>query len=158
MARCFLCGKGRQVGRSGRHKRGVAGKQWLKRAPKTVKIFKPNLHVTRLEKNGKKAKVKVCTKCLRRIKKKNETIHGWRAVQVAIQRVEEKPVMVKEEKPSFKKASPSAKATVDKSAGEEESSFAKASKDRREEKPKKKPTKKKAKKPAPKRPPAPKSA
>lgn len=98
MARCFLCGKSRQVGRSSRHKRGVAGKQWLKRAQKTVKIFKPNLHVTRLEKNGKKIKAKVCTKCLRRIKKKGETVHGWKAAQVAVQKVEEKPIMVKEKK------------------------------------------------------------
>jgi len=94
MARCFLCGKTRQIGRTSRHKRGVAGKQWLKRAQKTLKIFKPNLHVTRLEKNNQKIKAKVCTKCLRRIKKKGETIHGWKALSVAIEKVEEKPIMV----------------------------------------------------------------
>ncbi len=92
--RCFLCGKKKQIGRSSRHKRGVAGKQWQNRAQKTLKVFMPNLHVTTLEKNQKKFKTKVCTKCLRRIKKKGETIHGWKAVSVAIQKAEEKPMMV----------------------------------------------------------------
>jgi len=116
MARCFLCGKKRQIGRTSRHKRGVAGKQWLKRAQKTLKIFKPNLHVTRLEKNKQKIKAKVCTKCLRRIKKKGETIHGWKAVTVVTKKVEEeaiekkvkdKPFIVKKEaekKPTPKKS------------------------------------------------------
>jgi ribosomal protein L28 len=111
MARCFLCGKTRQIGRSSKHKRGVAGKQWAKRAQKTLKVFMPNLHVVTLEKNNKKIKTKVCTKCLRRIKKKSETIHGWKAVSVAIKKTEEKPVMViekpteEEEEPSFAEAS-----------------------------------------------------
>jgi ribosomal protein L28 len=140
----------------------VAGKQWLKRAPKTVKIFKPNLHVTRLEKNGKKAKVKVCTKCLRRVKKKNEIIHGWRAVQVAIQRVEEKPVVVKEE-PSSATSAAKAMEVEEATEGKEEKpvivekEVKKPSKGRSASggKPvKKKSTKKAAKKPAPKKPPA----
>ena len=102
MARCFLCGKKRQVGRSSRHKRGVAGKQWLKRAQKTVKIFKPNLHTTRLVKDNKKIKAKVCTKCLRLVKKKGETIHGWKAATGVTKKVEEekvkdKPFIVKKE-------------------------------------------------------------
>lgn len=110
--RCFLCGKKKQIGRSSRHKRGVAGKQWAKRAQKTLKVFMPNLHVATLEKNNKKFKTKVCTKCLRRIKKKGEIIHGWKAAPVAIKKAEEKPVMViekpavdEEEEPSFAKAS-----------------------------------------------------
>ena len=122
MARCFLCGKKRQIGRTSRHKRGVAGKQWLKRAQKTLKIFKPNLHVTRLEKNKQKIKAKVCTKCLRRIKKKNEVIHGWKALSVAIEKVEEKPMMViekpfveNEEKKEIKKKSVKKKSALKKS-------------------------------------------
>lgn len=113
MARCFLCGKKRQVGRSSRHKRGVAGKQWLKRAQKTIKIFKPNLHTTRLVKDNKKIKAKVCTKCLRLVKKKGEIIHGWKAVAVKVElssappsvgaskgkeeKVKDKPFIVKRE-------------------------------------------------------------
>jgi ribosomal protein L28 len=122
MARCFLCGKTRQIGRSSKHKRGVAGKQWAKRAQKTLKVFMPNLHVVTLEKNNKKIKTKVCTKCLRRIKKKSETIHGWKAVSVAIKKTEEKPVMViekpteEEEEPSFAEASEGKEKEVKKSS------------------------------------------
>jgi ribosomal protein L28 len=97
--RCFLCGKKKQIGRSSKHKRGVAGKQWAKRAQKTLKVFMPNLHVTTLEKNNKKFKTKVCTKCLRRIKKKGETIHGWKMAVTAPKKSE------KEVEPSFAKAS-----------------------------------------------------
>jgi ribosomal protein L28 len=107
MARCFLCGKKRQVGRSSRHKRGVAGKQWLKRAQKTIKIFKPNLHTTRLVKDNKKIKAKVCTKCLRLVKKKGETIHGWKAATVVTKKVEEEPVEKKaKDKPFIVKKKP----------------------------------------------------
>lgn len=67
--RCDLCGKGRMVGRSSRHKRGVAGGQWKKRAPKTRKIFLPNLHPFRGELEGKTGRWKLCTKCLRKVKK-----------------------------------------------------------------------------------------
>ncbi len=61
MARCFLCGKGRQYGVSRTHRRGVAGGQWKKKAPKTRKIFKPNLQKFQ----GKM----YCIKCLRKVKK-----------------------------------------------------------------------------------------
>lgn len=64
MARCEICGKGKVVGRIQRHKRGVAGAQWTKRAPKKVKVFKPNLH----KYQGKY----YCTKCLRKYKKEQE--------------------------------------------------------------------------------------
>jgi ribosomal protein L28 len=100
----------------------VAGKQWQNRAQKTLKIFMPNLHVTTLEKNHKKFKTKVCTKCLRRIKKKGETIHGWKALSVAIEKVEEKPIMViekplveNEEKKEVKKKSVKKKSAPKKS-------------------------------------------
>ena len=43
--------------------KGVAGGQWKKRAQSTRKVFKPNLH--------KWQGMKLCTKCLRRLKTKN---------------------------------------------------------------------------------------
>ena len=61
---CDICSKRRQIGRQSRHKKGVAGKQWAKRAPKTVRIFKPNLQNVTID--GKK--MRLCTKCLKRIK------------------------------------------------------------------------------------------
>jgi len=63
--RCDICGKGRVIGRTSRHKRGVAGKRWLRRAPKTVKIFKPNLQYKTID--GKR--MRICTKCLKKLKK-----------------------------------------------------------------------------------------
>lgn len=63
---CFLCHKGRMVGRQHRHHPGVAGGRWKKRAPKTQKIFKPNLHWARVKIDGGMKRVRLCTKCLRR--------------------------------------------------------------------------------------------
>lgn len=66
---CEICGKGKVVGRSQRHKRGVAGKRWRKKAPATRRLFKPNLQKATLTISGKKRNMKVCTKCLKKIKK-----------------------------------------------------------------------------------------
>lgn len=65
---CALCKKGSQYGRSSTHHRGVAGAQWKKRAQKTLKLFRPNLHVYHMSVDGVRVKVKLCTKCLRKIK------------------------------------------------------------------------------------------
>lgn len=57
-------------GRSHTHKRGVAGGRWKKRAPKTQRTFKVNLQsFTALLDDKTKVKVKLCAKCLKRIKK-----------------------------------------------------------------------------------------
>ncbi|OGC93243.1 hypothetical protein A2899_00310 [Candidatus Amesbacteria bacterium RIFCSPLOWO2_01_FULL_49_25] len=58
--RCDNCGRRTQYGQTGRHGRGVAGGRWKKRAPKTKRVFRPNLH--------KYMGVKLCTKCLRKVK------------------------------------------------------------------------------------------
>jgi len=68
--RCAHCGKGKTIGRSHRHHRGVAGKRWLQRAPVTRKVFKPNLQSVKMKVNGKTKKIKLCTKCLKAFKKK----------------------------------------------------------------------------------------
>ena len=70
--KCDLCGKGRLVTKRGRHKRGVAGGKWLHRAPKTQRILLPNLHAFNGVLDGKKGKWKLCTKCLRTVKKKKK--------------------------------------------------------------------------------------
>lgn len=66
---CEICGKGVIVGRSSRHKRGVAGKRWRKRAQKTVKVFRPNITTATLLFRGKQIKLNLCAKCLKRVKK-----------------------------------------------------------------------------------------
>jgi len=66
---CYYCNKKTIFGHSHTHHRGVAGGRWKKRAPKTVKIFKVNLQVVRIIEEGKEKRVKICTKCLKRVKK-----------------------------------------------------------------------------------------
>jgi ribosomal protein L28 len=66
---CDICEKHKRVGRSQKHGRGVAGKRWKKRAPSTSRVFKPNLQNKTVIINGKKKKMKLCTKCIKRIKK-----------------------------------------------------------------------------------------
>ena len=66
---CEICGKHKEIGRSQKHKRGVAGKRWKKRAPSTPRTFKPNLQKKTVILAGEKKKMKLCTKCIKRIKK-----------------------------------------------------------------------------------------
>jgi len=66
---CFNCGKGILMGRQHTHHRGVAGGRWKKRAPKTVKAFAPNLQKVKVMVGNVAKQVKMCTKCLKRVKK-----------------------------------------------------------------------------------------
>jgi len=59
------------MGRSQKHKRGVAGKRWKFRAQETPRLFKVNLQRVTLKINGEEKKMRICTKCLKRIKKYN---------------------------------------------------------------------------------------
>lgn len=56
-------------GRSHTHRRGVAGGRWKKKAPKTKRIFKANLQPTTIIEKGQELQVKLCAKCIKRIKK-----------------------------------------------------------------------------------------
>ncbi len=66
---CEICGKSVSVGRSQQHGRGVAGKRWKKRAPVTPRLFKPNLQKVTLKINNEVKKMRICTTCLKRIRK-----------------------------------------------------------------------------------------
>lgn len=66
---CAICGKGKSVGRQIQHKRGVAGKRWKKRAQKTPRTFMPNLQVKTVNIKGETKKIKICAKCIKKIKK-----------------------------------------------------------------------------------------
>jgi ribosomal protein L28 len=68
---CFLCHKGSMAGKQHKHHPGVAGGRWKKRAPKTPKLFKPNLHAAHMLVDGVNRKVRLCTKCLRLVKGKS---------------------------------------------------------------------------------------
>lgn len=56
--RCDICGKAKQFGHN------VSFSQ-----RKTKRTWKPNLQVKRMDIGGEKLKLKVCTQCLRTIKK-----------------------------------------------------------------------------------------
>lgn len=63
--RCDNCTKGVMMGKSHKHHPGVAGGRWKRRAPKTAKMFRPNLHSTRVLVGTNYQRLKLCTKCLR---------------------------------------------------------------------------------------------
>lgn len=62
MAKCQVCGKGPSFGRSIQHK---AGGGWAMRAPKTNRMFKPNIQKATLIIDGSPVQLKLCTRCLR---------------------------------------------------------------------------------------------
>jgi len=66
--RCQLCEKKIQFGRQHTHHTGVAGGQWKKRAQKTKRTFKPNLHWVTIPVKGIMTRVRACTDCIKRAK------------------------------------------------------------------------------------------
>ncbi|OGK15888.1 hypothetical protein A2690_04510 [Candidatus Roizmanbacteria bacterium RIFCSPHIGHO2_01_FULL_39_12b] len=75
-AMCALCGKHSQFGKSYTHHRGVAGGRWKKRAQKTNRVFRVNLQRVTIDENGFQMQIRLCGKCIKRIKK--DTIEGKR--------------------------------------------------------------------------------
>jgi len=66
--KCEICSKKSYAGRSHTHHTGVAGGQWKKRAQTTLRTFKPNLHFVTLSIGGAFKKVRICAKCIKRVK------------------------------------------------------------------------------------------
>jgi len=62
VAQCDFCGKSKMFGRNIRYNHG--GK-WELRAPKTNRVFNPNVQRTRILVDGKLQRVHICTRCLR---------------------------------------------------------------------------------------------
>lgn len=81
-ALCAICGKKYSMGISQRHRRGVAGRRWLKRAQETPRTFSPNLQTKTLKINGVEQKKKLCAKCLKRIRKYGK-IYDYSNISVA---------------------------------------------------------------------------
>ena len=69
MLTCFHCEKGLLYGRTHTHHRGVAGGRWKKRAPKKQRIFSANLQRVNIMIEGESERVRLCTKCLKRVRK-----------------------------------------------------------------------------------------
>jgi len=68
MASCYNCEKKTVIGRSQKHRRGVAGKRWMYRTFSTPRVFMANLQSYTITEAGKKKKVTLCAKCIKRIK------------------------------------------------------------------------------------------
>lgn len=67
MASCSICGKAPAFGRSIQHKHGG---NWARRAPKTNRMFRPNIQTTTLTlEGGVQVQVKACTRCIRTMSK-----------------------------------------------------------------------------------------
>lgn len=66
---CAICGKTKSVGSSQKHRRGVAGKRWMKRVTPTPRTFSPNLQKKTVMIGTDKVQLLLCTKCIKRIKK-----------------------------------------------------------------------------------------
>jgi large subunit ribosomal protein L28 len=62
VARCSVCGKGTIHGRNIRHRH--AGR-WERRAPKTNRVFRANVHKRIVDVNGEPIRMAICTRCLR---------------------------------------------------------------------------------------------
>lgn len=61
-ARCDNCNKGTTFGRNIRHK---ASGRWQRKAPRTHRLFKPNLQRQAVWRDGKRVRLRLCTRCLR---------------------------------------------------------------------------------------------
>jgi large subunit ribosomal protein L28 len=60
--RCDICGKGTTFGRNIRHKHSG---RWQRKAPRTNRVYRPNLHKQNLWVGGQRVKLNICTRCLR---------------------------------------------------------------------------------------------
>lgn len=60
---CDNCGKGIMIGHNVSHAKN-----------RTRKVFKPNLHMSRVMINGVNKRMKLCTKCLRMLKKEAKKV------------------------------------------------------------------------------------
>lgn len=60
--RCDICGKGTTFGRNIRHKHSG---RWQRKAPRTNRVYRPNLHKQNLWIEGQRVKLNICTRCLR---------------------------------------------------------------------------------------------
>lgn len=66
--RCDICDKKSSWGGQHTHHAGVAGGQWKKRAPRTARRIRPNLHWVSLPFDGVLTRMHACAKCIKRVK------------------------------------------------------------------------------------------
>ena len=59
---CDLCSKGTTFGRNIRHK---STGRWQRKATRTRRTFRPNLQRQAIWRNGRRVRMRLCTRCLR---------------------------------------------------------------------------------------------
>lgn len=62
---CEICGKGSIIQKKGVHQYGGG---WARRATKKRAVWHPNLHSVKVTYKGVRRTMRLCTKCLRRVK------------------------------------------------------------------------------------------
>jgi large subunit ribosomal protein L28 len=60
--KCDICGKSTVFGRNIRHRHAGS---WERKAPRTNRVFRPNVHKQVVHLDGKSVRLNVCTRCLR---------------------------------------------------------------------------------------------
>lgn len=65
MRACEVCGKKAIIQKSGAHQYGGG---WAMRAPKKRAVWLPNLHAVKVTYKGVRRTMRLCAKCLRRVK------------------------------------------------------------------------------------------
>lgn len=63
---CDVCVKGTTFGRNIRHRHSG---RWQRKAPRTSRVFRPNLHHQTVYLGGQPVRLRVCTRCLRTLTK-----------------------------------------------------------------------------------------
>jgi large subunit ribosomal protein L28 len=61
-AQCDVCGKGTVFGRNIRHKHSG---RWQRKAPRTNRLYRPNLHRQAVWRDGRAVRMRLCSRCLR---------------------------------------------------------------------------------------------
>lgn len=83
MIQCTLCGKRVLIGSDSTHKHSGA---WAMRAPKSRKVWKPNLKYLRIAVGGgAKKRMRLCVACIKQYRRTQKPIGIAAAAQVASQ-------------------------------------------------------------------------
>lgn len=67
---CEICGKKSQIQKSGAHQYGGG---WAMRATKKRRVWQPNLHNIKVTYKAVRQTMRLCTKCLRKVKAEMRT-------------------------------------------------------------------------------------
>ena len=86
MRACEICGKKSMIQKSGAHQYGGA---WAMRATKKRTVWMPNLHSVKVTYKGVRRTMRLCSKCLRRVKAEMKRTYEKKQEKVGRTKVEE---------------------------------------------------------------------